>query len=523
MSTSAPSSPAGSPATSVAARGSAPSRGGDQIATLAAFGYKQELRRTLRFFSLFSVAFSIVSISTGIFLNFGFAINEFGGASIWTWPLAALGQIVMALIIAELSTKIPLAGYAYQWGSRLVGSVYGWYTGFFGLLYMSITGGAIVLLGATPLLLNALGQNNPSRHLVLALAVVILVATIVVNVVGVQIAARVNNTAVIAEIVGTVLFAVVLIVVWGASSKSGGGVHNLSDTMGTAGGSTWYRFALAGLLGIYTMVGFELSADLTEEAVDSQRAVPRAILTGIIGSAVLGMLALICFTIVMPDLKTVQGAALPLVTIGDYWLPHALVRVLIAVVAFSMIALVVANQAAQARLLYSMGRDNMLPFSGAFRAVNSRTRTPILALLIGGAISIAFMIYGYLQSNSFATLIGSTSIAPYIVYLLIVGSYVRRRSELDSVRGGFSLGRLGPVLMAVGLAWVVVALLILTLPAPFHGADKVVAGAAVVAVVWHVLVLRNRIRKGTAGVVPFNVTVPKLELEPRLASSSSSS
>lgn len=514
MSTSAPSSPAGSPTDPATDTASMPHRRGDQVATLAAFGYKQELRRTLRFFSLFSVAFSIVSISTGIFLNFGFAINEFGGASIWTWPIAAVGQIVMALIIAELSTKIPLAGYAYQWGSRLVGSTYGWYTGFFGLLYMSITGGAIILLGATPLLLNALGLDNPSARLVLAIAIVLLVTTVVVNVVGVQIAARVNNIAVVAEIAGTVLFALVLIVVWGTSDKTGGGVHNLGNSMATAGGAAWYRFALAGLLGIYTMVGFELSADLTEEAVDSQRAVPRGILTGIIGSAMLGMLALICFTIAMPELKSAQGAALPLVTIGDYWLPNGLVRVFIAVVAFSMIALVVANQAAQARLLYSMGRDNMLPFSSAFKSVNPRTKTPIPALLIGGVVSVGFMVYGYLQSNSFATLIGSTSIAPYVVYLLIVGSYIRRRGELDSVRGGFNLGRLGPVLMVVGLAWVLLALMILTLPAPFHGADKVVAGAAAVAVLWHVIVLRSRIRNGTAGVALFDKTAPTLDLSP---------
>src|SRR4051812_1359027 len=80
----------------------------DNDSVVSAFGYKQELNRTLRFFSLFAVAFSVVSISTGLFLNFGFAINSYGPASIWTWPIAAVGQVTMALIIAELSTKIPL-------------------------------------------------------------------------------------------------------------------------------------------------------------------------------------------------------------------------------------------------------------------------------------------------------------------------------------------------------------------------------------------------------------------------------
>jgi hypothetical protein len=34
------------------------------------FGYKQELRRALKLFSLYAVAFSIISITTGISLNY---------------------------------------------------------------------------------------------------------------------------------------------------------------------------------------------------------------------------------------------------------------------------------------------------------------------------------------------------------------------------------------------------------------------------------------------------------------------
>ena len=41
-------------------------------AVLERAGYKPELRRSLRFFSMFAIAFSIISITTGIFLNYGF-------------------------------------------------------------------------------------------------------------------------------------------------------------------------------------------------------------------------------------------------------------------------------------------------------------------------------------------------------------------------------------------------------------------------------------------------------------------
>jgi len=59
---------------------------GTEEAAVNEFGYRQELKRVLCLFAVFSVAFSIISITTGIFLNFGFAITHLGPASIWLCP-----------------------------------------------------------------------------------------------------------------------------------------------------------------------------------------------------------------------------------------------------------------------------------------------------------------------------------------------------------------------------------------------------------------------------------------------------
>ena len=56
-------------------------QGDEQL--LSRFGYKQELQRTLKFFSIFAISFSVISVTTGIFTNFAFATSEFGPASIW--------------------------------------------------------------------------------------------------------------------------------------------------------------------------------------------------------------------------------------------------------------------------------------------------------------------------------------------------------------------------------------------------------------------------------------------------------
>src|SRR5215472_7845772 len=469
-------------------------------------GYKPELRRSLRFFSMFAIAFSIISITTGIFLNYGFGIQHWGPASIWTWPIVGVGNLAIAFVVAELGTRIPLAGYAYQWSARLVNSTYGWFVGFAGLLYMAVGGGAIMLGVASPLLISEFTSKTPSPRLVLSVAIILMLLPVVINIVSMQVAARVNNVAVFTEIVGTVVFGVLLLVLWGLKTKPGLGAGILGNTTQFTSllghNPTWYAFGLAGLLGAFTLVGFELAADMSEDAVNPVHSVPRGVIWAVVGSVVLGMIALIGFTVAIPNLKAVQSAPLPLLVVAGYWLPSWLVKVFIAFVIFSMFAILVVGAGAQARLVYSLSRDNMLPFSGTLRKINARSQTPIIALLVFGAIDIGVMIYGYNQPSAFGTLVGATAILPYIIYFLITLAYAVKRRTTDSIPGAFTLGRWAWPVIGFVLVYTVVVMLILSLPGPFHAADKVVGYGAGVAAVWYFAALIWRLRRGTAGVKP---------------------
>jgi amino acid transporter len=475
----------------------------EAVAVLERAGYQPELRRSLRFFSMFAIAFSIISITTGIFLNYGFGLAYWGPASIWTWPIVGVGNMMIALVVAELGTRIPLAGYAYQWSARLVNPTYGWFVGFAGLLYMAVGGGAIMLGVASPLLLSEFNVANPSPHLVLTVAIILMLLPVVINIIGIQVAARVNNVAVFTEIIGTVVFGVLLLVLWGVHAKpttTGAGI--LFSTASVYHNPTWYAFALAGLLGAFTLVGFELAADMSEDAVNPVRSVPRGVLWAVGGSAVLGMIALIGFTVAIPDLKTVESAPLPLLAIAGYWLPSWLVKVFVAFVIFSMFAILVVGSGAQARLVYSLSRDNMLPFSGTLRKINARSQTPIVALLVFGVIDLGVMIYGYFQSSAFGTLVGATAILPYIIYFLITVAYAVKRRTTDSIPGAFTLGRWAWPVIGFVLAYTLLIMVVLSFPAPFHGADRVLGYGLAVAAAWYFGGLLWRLRKGTAGVRP---------------------
>ncbi|HSR86943.1 MAG TPA: amino acid permease [Streptosporangiaceae bacterium] len=496
MSTDDSTRPAG---VAVAARDS-------EEAILARAGYKPELRRSLRFFSMFAIAFSIISITTGIFLNYSFGLSYWGPASIWTWPIVGVGNLMIALVVAELGTRIPLAGYAYQWSARLVNPTYGWFVGFAGLLYMSVGGGAIMLGVASPLLLSEFNVSNPSPRLVFAVAILLMLLPVVINIISMQVAARVNNIAVFTEIIGTVVFGVLLFVLWALKTKpSPYGASILTNTTSVLHNPTIYAFALAGLIGAFTLVGFELAADMSEDAVNPRQSVPRGVIWAVAGSAVLGMIALIGFTVAIPSLSGVENpkiAPLPLLYIAGYWLPSWLVKVFVAFVIFSMFAILVVGAGAQARLAYSLARDNMLPFSGALRKVNRSTQTPIIALLVFAVVDIGVTWYGYLQTSAFATLVGATAIIPYIIYFLVTAGYAYKRRTLDSIPGAFSLGRWAwPVIIFV-LLYSALIIFVLSVPAPFHAADKVVGYGAGLALLWYVAALVWRLRRGTAGVKP---------------------
>jgi amino acid transporter len=82
-------------------------------------GYQPELKRTLGSFQVFAISFAFISVAVGIFGTYDDLLETGGPIAIWLWVIVAVGQTLVALVIAQFAARIPLAGSSYQWASRL--------------------------------------------------------------------------------------------------------------------------------------------------------------------------------------------------------------------------------------------------------------------------------------------------------------------------------------------------------------------------------------------------------------------
>src|SRR5438067_1978284 len=184
---------------------------GDDARDLAGFGYRQELKRILGVYSSFAVAFSYISPSTGIFALYALGLGIGGAFFFWSWPLVALGQFLVALNFAEVSSHFPVAGSVYQWSKYLANRHYSWFNGWIYLFAGILTVTAVDLTVPIVLVpfLNGLGLSIPSGFWTpIVVGLLVLLSTTLLNVFGVRLVSIVNNTGVVFEILGMVVFAI---------------------------------------------------------------------------------------------------------------------------------------------------------------------------------------------------------------------------------------------------------------------------------------------------------------------------
>ncbi|WP_280184226.1 amino acid permease [Nocardia cyriacigeorgica] len=461
-------------ATTVDTRPADPPDHGSDSADLADFGYQPVLHRKLGRYASFAAGFSFVSILTTIFQFFGFGYSFGGAAFFWTWPVVFLGQLMVALNFAELAARYPLSGCIYQWSRRLGGAVVGWFAGWLMIIARVVTAAAaaIALQVVLPSIWSgfqiigsdtALTSSSGAMNAVL-LGTALMALTTLINVIGIDLMARINSIGVTIEIVGVLA----IIALFFADTERGPGV--VLETEHAAPGPYWAAFLVAGLMAAYVMIGLDSAGELAEETKDPRRVAPRMILTALTVSAIGGGLMLLGALMAAPSLSDGALAADGLAYVITAKLNSTAGKVLLGCVAIAIMVCTLAIQTAGSRLIFSMARDGKLPFARALSVVHPRFGTPVLPAVVFGVLAIALLLVNLGNAAIFATLASVCIVTLYLAYLLVTAPLLVRRcfgwpsGEQTGARTGlFTLGRFGipvnvlavlwGVAMVVNLAW----------------------------------------------------------------------
>jgi amino acid transporter len=450
-------------------------------------GYRQHLTRFLRPFDSFAVAFSFISITTGIFTTFGFLLTNAGPRGIWTWPIVVVGQLLVALVYGALVSKIPLAGYSYQWGARLAGPSVGWWLGWLSFAFLSIVTVTVDYALAQVALMPLLGlEYTPGLAAAITMAVIALQATLIL--LSTRITLRVNNIAVAFEMLG-ILQLVIIAVVAGPPARGGG--WGTPGWTGIVPASGWYGwlgpFMLATLLGAYTIVGFEASANLAEETRRPRRETPRAMVAAVAASGALGMVFLIALTRSIGDIEAVSADPSPVAAVLRVFFGGA-EFMLLSWMVLSIFACGMVIMATNSRLIWSMARDGRLPGARLLARTPRTTGGPsatVLAALVSGTILATL----WNNTEALFTLFTTATLTPAILYAATVVLYVVERRFIRLDPGPFQLGRWETPVVAGALLWLAYELVILIAPAQFRPAQRyavgaVALGALVYALMW---------------------------------------
>lgn len=428
------------------------------VRDLAKFGYRQELRRTLSVYSSFAVAFSYISPSTGIFTLFILGISLAGGFFYWSWPIVVIGQLIIALNFAEVSSHFPVAGSVYQWTKYLANRTYSWFTGWVYLFAGILTVAAVVWTVPQvliPLVDNVFGLSigtdpDTERNV----AWLILLSTTVLSIVGVRLVAIVNNTGVVFEILGMVVFALILLLFYHHQSLSA-----LTDTsyLGSGFGTAAGTFLGAMFMSLFVIYGFDTASTLAEETKNPRREAPRAVIAAVIGAAIIGAIFLFAVIIAIPgDLPKFvadTGAGkypFPLVTIIQGNFPPWAANLYLLVVFAAIYVCCLAIQTSTIRLAFGMARDGKLPGSRYLKSVHPGLHTPIWACIVIGFLAALPMLY-YAGAATIA--IGATGMI-YLSYILgNLAILLARLKGWPKDAAPFKLGSWGVPINILGLVW----------------------------------------------------------------------
>ena len=360
------------------------------------------LDRSLGLFSLVGLGIGVI-IGAGIFVITGqVAANHTGPAIFLSLLLAAVGCACVGLCYAEFASLIPVAGSAYIYAYATLGEIFAWIIGW-DLVLEYLFSAATVAVGWSGYFVSLLADVGIHLPVVVTQApcnlpaVVILALITGLLLVGIRKSSQANTVLVIVKVIAILLF--IGFGVFFIDQQNW--VPLIPPNSGEFGVFGWSGVLRGSAMIFFAYIGFDALANVTQEAKQPQRTIPIAMMTALLIATLLyiGVSLIMLGIVPYAELSVPDPIAIAVNAMGArFWWFRPVIK-LAALAGLSSVVLV--NLMAQARILYSMAADGLLPL--ALAQVHPTFKTPCLATIGSGMIAMALA--GYLPIEVLANLV----------------------------------------------------------------------------------------------------------------------
>ncbi|WP_057829802.1 amino acid permease [Liquorilactobacillus cacaonum] len=386
--------------------------------------------KTLNAIDLISLGIGAV-IGAGIFILPGTVAALHSGPSIViSFILAAIVCSMAALCYAEFSAALPVAGSAYSFGNVVFGEIIGWFLGWALILEYMLAVAAVSTGWAAYFksFLDGFGiqipkaisgnfdPNNGTYINLFAVLIVILISFMLTR--GVKSSIKINNLIVLIKLIIIALFLIV-------------GTFYIKP-------HNWQPFMPFGVKGIFVgatsvffaYLGFDAVSASAAEVKNPRKNMPLGILGTLLICTILYILVSVVLTGIVSykKLNVADPVAFALQAVNQNW-----IAAIISIGALAgMFTMMVTMIYSSSRLIYSIGRDGLLPdFLGK---INKKSHTPNNSMLI---VTIIIATLGGLVSlNQLANLV---NIGTLIAFTLISFGVLPLRKRTDISHDGFKV------------------------------------------------------------------------------------
>ena len=372
--------------------------------SLEKFGYKQELRRGLGLWDvvLYGVLFMVIIAPHSIW---GLVQQDALGMSTLVYIVGFVAIFFTALSYVRMSNKFPIAGSVYSYVQRGINPHVGFISGWLILLDYCITPALLYVMVA-----NWGTMLVPGSPWYLWVIVFVLFNTFV-NIRGISMTRGIDLVIFIVEILAVIAF----IALGTNFILGGGGAGEFNADPLWQPGKVDAHFLAAGIsIAALNFLGFDGISTLAEETNRPEKNIGRGILIAL-------SIIIVCFvaqtyiaSLVQPDWASwtpehaenawFYGCQM---IGGDLFMNIMLIINIVAI----GIANIMNAQLAASRLLYSMGRDKVIP--SIFGKVHPKYQTPWVGAIFIGAVALVLSLV--LTMADLATLVNFGALASFIM------------------------------------------------------------------------------------------------------------